>query len=69
MSDDAYLLEAIIDRERRLLNLASIIRRLVKDGAQIPTDVTVDYSITPEEARALGVKNWQAAIEPRRTSG
>jgi hypothetical protein len=72
MSDRERLLNAeaaVLDRERRLLNLASIIRALTKSGAAIPTNCTVDYTITPEEARVLGIQNWKAAVEPQRASG
>jgi hypothetical protein len=65
----AYLEETVLDRERRLFNLASIIRAMTRAGATMPIGVTVDYTITAEEARALGIQNWQAAIQPRNQSG
>ena len=61
----AYLEETVIDRERRMFNLASIIRALTKSGAQISCGCKVDYSITPDEARVLGIQNWRAAAEPK----
>lgn len=65
----AYLEETVIDRERRLFNLASILRAMTRAGAVMPIAASVDYSITPEEARALGIRNWQAAVQPRNASG
>jgi hypothetical protein len=66
---ESQLEAALIDRERRLFNLASIIRAMTRGGATIPSDCKVDYSITVDEARVLGISNWQKAIEPRNTSG
>ena len=65
----AVLESTIIDRERRLFTYASIIRRLTRDGVEIPRDVTVDYAITPDEARVLGIENYAAAVEARTSSG
>jgi hypothetical protein len=65
----AYLEETVLDRERRLLNLASIIRAMTRAGATMPGNAMVDYTIIPEEARALGIQNWRGAMEPRRASG
>jgi predicted DNA-binding ribbon-helix-helix protein len=59
----AYLEATVADRERRIFNLASIIRAMVKAGAKMPSDPRVDYSITPEESRTLGITNWKAAIQ------
>lgn len=66
MSEREALLEAtIIDRERRLFNLASIIRAMTRAGATMPMDAKVDYTITAAEAQALGISNWRKAIEPK----
>jgi hypothetical protein len=59
----AELEAAVIDRERRMIGLISIIRRLVKDGATIPLDTTVDYTLTLDELKALGVTSYAEAIE------
>lgn len=66
---ETALEEALLDRERRLFNLASIIRALTSGGAKIPHDCKVDYTITPEEARVLGIQNWKGAIQPQHKSG
>jgi hypothetical protein len=62
-----YLELTVIDRERRIFNLASIIRAMTSAGARIPGATRVDYSITPEEARVLGITNWKAAVQLQQT--
>jgi hypothetical protein len=57
-----YLESTVADRERRLFNMASIIRAMTRGGAQVPTNVQVDFTITPEEARVLGISSWNKAI-------
>ena len=42
---------------------------MVRDGATVALDVTVDYTITPEEARSLGITNYKAAVEFRQGPG
>lgn len=64
----AYLESAVIDRERRIFGLASIIRKLYK-LYPIPLDVTLDFSLTEEEAKALGIKNWHHAKRDRPEPG
>lgn len=59
-----YLEETVLDRERRIFNLASLIRAMTRPGFDV-MKAMVDYSITPEAARALGILNWKAAIAPR----
>jgi hypothetical protein len=59
----AYLEETVADRERRIFNMASLIRAMNRPGFN-PEQAMVDYSITPEAARALGILNWRAAIAP-----
>ena len=60
----AYLESAVIDRERRIFGLASIIRTLYKKY-EIPLDVTLDFNLTEEEAKALGIKDWLQAKRDR----
>src|SRR5476651_1273320 len=58
----AQLEGAVIDRERRILGLASIIRS--QDKNQVVTT-----RLTEDEAKMLGITNWSAATECRNVPG
>jgi hypothetical protein len=63
-----YLEGAILDRERRIFSLAGLIRAMSKANFD-PLKATVDYSITQEEAKALGIFDYQGAVAYRQTAG
>jgi hypothetical protein len=64
----AILEDAVIDRERRMLGLASIIQAMTK-GNYDPMKVKLNVNLTPEEARVLGITDWKACIAPKEGAG
>jgi hypothetical protein len=63
----AYLEDAVIDRERRILALASLLRGI--NRGEDPVKCCIDLKIEPNEARILGILNYEKASEIRETAG
>ncbi len=59
--------DAIIDRERRMFSLMCVIRGMQR--GQDPAQCCIDSGVTKEEARVLGITNYEKAIEIRQTPG
>ncbi len=59
--------QAVIDRERRIFSLSSLIRAM--NRGEDPRKACVDLQISPEEARILGVLNYEKAAEIRQEPG
>ncbi len=59
--------QAVIDRERRIFSLSSLIRAM--NRGEDPGKACVDLQISPDEARILGVLNYAKAAEIRQEAG